>query len=207
MSHHAAIQVDWFGPFSEEAEARVFAKERKLKKGLYVKIGNKLRQRGTARLQYIGKSETGLAKRIGPSHHKLPDIVRLTEIWLGEIGSFAIPKEKGFKQDTAISLAESLHASYVKKASAGVAFALNEKQTIRETRLTGTVVNHWWNVTDAKSGDSSEPFAGLTRAPHEWWPYIIDYYGSGYCYQNQDFEPAARLTWLDGSFDLVRLSK
>ncbi len=206
MSHHAAIQVDWFGPFDDELKAKEFAEAdaRNLNEGLYVKIGNTSRQQGPARLQYVGMSEAGLASRINdPDHRKLRRVTQSVQFWLGEVGSFGLPREAGFKGNRAIRLAEWLHASYVKKASNKAAFRLNAQSTKSVTRDSATVINHWWDV---RSGDE-EPYAELKRSPHEWWPYIIDYYGSGYKCMKKDFKPEARLTWLDGSWGLVRLSK
>ncbi len=206
MSYHAAIQIDWFGPFDDELQAKEFAEtdSRGLNEGLYVKIGNTARQRGAARLQYVGISERDLTYRINdPKHRKLRGITQSVQFWLGEIGSFGLPREAKFKGNRAIRLAEWLHASYVKKASSRTAFALNEQSTKGVTRDPATVINHWWDVRASKE----EPFEGLLRTPHEWWPYIIDYYGSGYNYNGEKFKPEARLTWLDGSWDLVRLSK
>lgn len=202
MSHHAAIQVDWFGPFDDEGAAKQFAERRKLSTGLYVKIGKRPRQQGSARLKYIGIS-TRLTARLTPYHHKLPLITVATKIWVGEAGSFGLPKEKDYKGNRALKLAEWLHASYVKKSSSREAFSLSEQSTKGVTRDPATVINHWRDVRR----ESEEPYAGLKKAPHDWRPYIIDYCGSGHKYRGGDFKPEARLTWLDGSFKLVRLSK
>ena len=47
-----------------------------------------------------------------------------------------------------------------------------------------------------------KPYRRFRRSPHPWWPYVIDYFGSGW----KSVEHEARLTWLDTSYHLVRLS-
>lgn len=199
--------IDWYGPFSSEEEAKLKADQHRLIKGLYVKIGNQKAQRGTERLQYIGYSGN-FQQRLSPKHAKLPLVTKRVEIWLGEVGSHRIPNRTRAAIDPAEDLAEWLHAGFVRKSSNGIAFPLNEKKTRGVPKVAATVVNHWWTIRDPGDRTKDEPFESILKSPHEWWPYVIDYYGSGYQHKRgQTFTYEARLTWLDGSWDLVSLSQ
>ena len=197
-SKHSMILVDWYGLFKKD---KAFKVSGRFKKALYVLIGKEKHERGKPRLKYIGISETNLRRRLFRNHEKLKKLQEGYEIWIGEVGSYHLPKWKGLSADRAVSLAEWLHVSFTRKSSSDAAFVLNKhKKNI--PRDSATVVNHWWE-RDFESQEQDEPYREFRRSPHPWWPYVIDYFGSGW--KSVDHE--ARVTWMDASWDLVQLSR
>ena len=166
---HVAIIVDWYGPYTFD-DARVAAKE-DYADGLYLVIGKKKGER-SRRIQYVGVSNN-LSQRVSNGHHKIHEVTRDREFWLGEIGSIGLPGKKRSVIDERIDLAESAHAFFLQPP-------LNDRKTYYAPRKPLTVLNRWWR---------RDYETAWKRRPHKDWPELIDFTGIEY---------GARLVWFGG---------
>lgn len=167
---HVALIVDWYGPYSYE-KAKTSAKN-DFCDGLYMVIGKTKHQKASTAIQYIGVAKD-LCSRLCNGHHKIHEVTRERKFWLGEIGSVGIPGPKGKVIDVRIDLAEWAHAYFLR-------LPLNDKKTKNAPDRAVTVLNRWWQV------DYESP---RIRRPHQNWPDLIEYLGSG---------ESAKLVWFGG---------
>lgn len=153
---HLMIAINWYGPYSSLDDARAAAKA-DYGHGLYLCIGKRAYQRRRA-LQYVGIAKS-LGSRLTEQHHKLHEVTRDQEIWLGEIAT-AEPSGRRLKATPAtLDYAEWLHARFLR-------LPLNDKKTKSLPPRSVTVLNRWWTTTyDTPRG----------RRPHPEWPDLIDY--------------------------------
>lgn len=163
MKKHLAIVIDWYGPYSVK-DALEAAKLDGFKGGLYVGTGKTLYARGDAKPQYIGLSKQ-LFSRL-KNHHKLPDINRNAQIWLGEVAT-AEPSGKNAKSTAAsLDYAEWLHAYFLQ-------LPLNEKKKKYAPIRAVTVLNRWWKT------DYESPWVRRPRSLN-LWPDLIDFISTAY---------------------------
>lgn len=152
---HLMIAINWYGPYRSLEEASYIAKE-DYGYGLYMGIGKQKGER-KSRLQYVGISES-LGSRIGSAHHKLHQITRDFELWMGEPAT-AEPSGPKMKVTRAtLDHAEWLHSYFL-------SLPLNERKKSLPDRSV-SVLNRWWMkdyVTPRK------------KRPHSAWPDLIDY--------------------------------
>ncbi|MBI4287323.1 MAG: hypothetical protein HY671_02705 [Chloroflexi bacterium] len=106
-------------------------------------------------------------------HHKLLEIKRDLEIWLGDVSSPRIPGKKIKVTDPLLDLAESAHVYFLQPR-------LNERKRVNPADRPITVYNRWWHK------DFDTPFE---RVPYEDWPDVIDFLGARY---------PAKLIWFGG---------
>lgn len=168
---HLMIAVNWFGPFWGELEAIRAVARRDWDDGLYVCIGKRPYQRRDT-IQYIGIGSP-LHTRLHDGHHKLPEVTRSRQLWLGEIAT-SEPSGKRLKATKAtLDYAEWLHARFMQ-------LPLNSMKTKSLPARSVTVLNRWWK-TDYETMRSNRP--------HPDWPNMIDFPGHGL---------AARMVWFGG---------
>lgn len=150
------IAINWYGPYLSVEAARISAKA-DYAHGLYLCLGKTAYQRRRS-LQYIGLARL-LGSRLTSQHHKLHDVSREQQIWLGEIAT-AEPSGRRFKATPAtLDYAEWLHARFLR-------LPLNDKKTKSLPPRSVTVLNRWWST------DYETP---RRRRPHPDWPDLIDY--------------------------------
>ena len=100
--------IDWYGPYSvEDAAPSSFDFE----DGLYLAIGRRSYER-EVKLQYIGLTKS-LSRRLNNSHHKLGEVKRDFNIWLGEVSSPRTPGRKTKVTDRMLDLAEWAHIYFL----------------------------------------------------------------------------------------------
>ncbi len=157
MSHkHLMIAVNWFGPYWDLAETREVARN-EWDHALYMCIGMRPYQRKPA-MQYVGIGKS-VHTRMTEDHHKLKEVTRERQIWLGEIAT-AEPGGRKLKVTAAtLDYAEWLHARFMQ-------LPLNEKKTKTLPPRSVTVLNKWWKR------DYETP---RRNRPHPDWPDLIDY--------------------------------
>lgn len=166
MPKHLMIAVDWFGPYDLDS-AREAAKS-DYGHALYMCLGRRPYQRSRT-LQYVGIGNS-VHTRLTEEHHKLQQVTRERQIWLGEIVT-AEPSGKKLKVTRAtLDYAEWLHARFLQ-------LPLNEKKTKALPPRSVTVMNRWFK-TDYETK--------YERRPHADWPDLIDY---------PDYNLPARLVW------------
>ncbi|WP_147274917.1 hypothetical protein [Ferruginivarius sediminum] len=155
---HLMIAVDWYGPYINISDAKENARN-DYDDGLYICIGKRAHER-KRRLQYIGLSER-LFTRLSINHHKLSDVEREVEFWLGEIAT-AEPSGRKLKVTRqTLDMTEWLHARFLE-------LPLNNKKRKGLPYRSATVLNRWWKC------DYDNP---RRRRPHSSWPDLIDYPG------------------------------
>ena len=91
----------------------------------------------------------------------IPEISKLSEIWLGEVASIGIPGKKKQATDLRLDLSEWCHSYFLQ-------LPLNDKKTVNPPKEPVTIINRWW-FTDYETKRN--------RRPHPDWPDIIDYWG------------------------------
>lgn len=166
MPKHLMIAVDWFGPYDLD-EAREVAKS-DYAHALYMCLGRRSYQRAQM-LQYIGIGQN-VYTRLKADHHKLQEVTRERQLWLGEIAT-AEPSGKKLKVTRAtLDYAEWLHARFLK-------LPLNEMKTKALPPRSVTVLNRWFKT------DYETP---RRKRPHPDWPDLIDYPG---------YNIPARMVW------------
>ncbi|MCO6407403.1 hypothetical protein [Hoeflea alexandrii] len=152
---HLMIAINWYGPYFSVEEASKAAKE-DYGYGLYMGIGKQPYERDS-NLQYVGISES-LGSRIGSAHHKLFNITRDFQLWMGEPAT-AEPSGPKMKVTRAtLDNAEWLHSYFLD-------LPLNANKKSLPKRSV-SVLNRWWKtdyVTPRK------------RRPHSEWPDLIDF--------------------------------
>lgn len=79
MTAHTTIIVDWLGPYSQEE----IEEKKELANGLYLVTG-KLKYERSATIQYCGITEGAFFRRFR-NHHKIHQIYKESEFWLGSI--------------------------------------------------------------------------------------------------------------------------
>ncbi|MCX7300160.1 MAG: hypothetical protein NTX73_07230 [Rhodobacterales bacterium] len=169
MPKHLMIAVNWFGPYDLDSANEAARKD--YQHALYMCLGKKKHERDRA-LQYIGIGSK-VHTRLTEGHHKLQDVTRERQIWLGEIET-AEPSGKKLKVTKAtLDYAEWLHARFLK-------LPLNEKKTKALPPRSVTVLNRWFKV------DYETP---RRKRPHPDWPDLIDYPAYGL---------PARIVWFGG---------
>ena len=166
---HVAIVIDWFGPYKSIEEAKI-AMNSDYVDGLYMAIGKTAYQRGKPTLQYVGISKN-LKTRVNNKQHKICQISKLNEIWLGEVASTGIAGKKRQATDLRLDLAEWCHSYFLQLPK-------NDKKTINPPKYPVTVLNRWWFKDYEKKRE---------RRPHSEWPDIIDFIGRDY---------GAKISWL-----------
>ena len=155
----AMAVVDWYGPYTLE-EAR--AATRDFGDGIYMATGVRKYQR-TKQPQYVGIA-SDLSSRLKRDHHKLSEITRTQELWLGEI---ATPRRSGRKvkaTDKMLDLTEWAHIYFLQ-------LPLNERKKEQPPDYPITVYNRWWH-TDYTTAHR--------RRPHQQWPDLIDFLDCDY---------------------------
>lgn len=157
-----AVIIDWFGPYNNLDDAKAAAKK-DYKGGLYMAIGKTAKQKGTAKLQYIGISEK-LVNRIGNYHEKLDELKKPFQIWLGKMASVGLPGKKTQVRDKRIDFSEKAHIYFLQ-------LPLNNLHKKYPPKYPITVINRWWRVDYERK---------RKRRPHSSWPDIIDYMGPQY---------------------------
>ena len=166
---HIAIIVDWYGPYASRQSAIVASRDF-AGPGLYLAAGKRPYER-SRKIQYVGITKH-LTTRLSRPHHKLAQITRDAEYWLGEVGSVGIPGRKAKVTDRRLDLAEWAHSHFL-------ALPLNErKRKLPDAPV--TVLNRWWRA------DYDTPWI---RRRLSGWPDLIDFRGRDY---------GAQLVWLGG---------
>jgi len=166
---HVAIIVDWYGPYEDRRDAARAARDF-AGPGLYLAAGKCAYER-IRRIQYIGITGD-LTSRLLRPHHKLDQITKEAEYWLGEVGSVGIPGRKAKVTDRRLDLAEWAHSYFLN-------LPLNErKKSVPDSPV--TVLNRWWRI------DCETPWI-RRRLPD--WPDLIDYRGR---------QHGAQIAWLGG---------
>ncbi|OCH43724.1 hypothetical protein [Aliivibrio fischeri] len=84
MSEHVTIIVEWYGPYTYDD----IYDNPEWNNGLYLATGKRKHER-EASIQYCGITEGSFINRF-KNHHKIPEITREQEFWLGEV---AYPSE------------------------------------------------------------------------------------------------------------------
>ncbi|WP_407117575.1 hypothetical protein [Bradyrhizobium sp. LMG 9283] len=164
---HLVVGVDWYGPYDLKTAHKV-AKDYG-KGGLYLCLG-KLKGQHSRRLQYVGKSNNGLASRLNEDHHKLSEVQRERKLWLGVVGTGGVPGKRKLLTPQALHLAEWAIAHFLD-------LRLNDRLRLRRPPEPVTVLSRWWH------SDYETPHL---HRPHPGWPDLIDYLGPYY---------RARLVW------------
>lgn len=164
---HLVVGVDWYGPYDLETAQRV-AKEYG-KGGLYLCLG-KLKGQHDRKMQYVGKSNNGLASRLHKDHHKLSKVSRDQTLWLGVVSTGGVPGKRKLLTPQALHLAEWAIAHFLD-------LPLNERLRSKRPPDPVTVLSRWWRP------DYETPHY---HRPHPAWPDLIDYLGPYY---------RARLVW------------
>ena len=165
----AMAVVDWYGPYTLD-DARTAASD--FCDGLYMAIGKRPYQR-TVQLQYIGLA-SNLSIRLRNHHHKLSQITRQKEVWLGEI---ATPRRSGPKikaTDQMLDLVEWAHIYFLQLPP-------NDKKREQPPDYPITVYNRWWREDYSTAHD---------RRPNKQWPDLIDFL---------DSESPAKVVWFGKS--------
>lgn len=166
MPRHFMIAVDWFGPYDLEGANKAAGAD--WENGLYMCIGKRPYQR-VQTMQYVGIG-IHVHTRLKEEHHKLQEVTKQRQIWLGEIVT-AEPSGKKIKVTPAtLDYAEWLHARFLR-------LPLNEKKTKGLPPRSVTVLNRWWKT------DYATP---RRKRPHPDWPDLIDY---------PSYDLPARLVW------------
>ncbi len=158
---HLAVVVDWYGPYTLD-EAKLSARL-DYESGLYLGIGKLKHQKGAPIIQYVGISKN-LARRL-QTHKKLPEILRETKIWLGEVATAEVPGKKIKKTVASLDLAEWALAYFLE-------IPMNEKKRKTAPSRAITLLNRWWNKIDYKT-----PWV---KRPHAAWPDLIDFVSNEY---------------------------
>jgi hypothetical protein len=165
---HLVVGVDWYGPYDLKQASDVAVDYGK--GGLYLCLG-KRKGEHSRKLQYIGKSNDGLASRLREDHHKLSLVVRDRSLWLGVIGTGGLPGKRKLLTPQGLRLAEWAIARFLE-------LPLNHKlKTLPSDPV--SVLSRWWRL------DYETPH----HRPHPDWPELIDYLGPDY---------GARLVWFGG---------
>ncbi len=123
---HDTIIVQWRGPYTyEQLEANL---ELGQGSGLYLISGKVKYQKTDAEIKYCGITERGFLKRFNDENHKLWDIKREQQIWLGTI------------------LTPEPTRTYLERAEALIIYfwqpELNTRKKVTPPRPT-TVINYW----------------------------------------------------------------
>jgi len=160
--------IDWYGPYDKENAQRAASD---FDDGIYLALGKQAYER-EVQMQYVGLA-SDLASRINGYHHKLPEITRDLEIWLGEVVSPRTPGRKIKVTDRMLDLSEWSHAYFLQ-------LPLNQRKKTNPPDLPITVYNRWWKT------DFETP---RRHHPHGGWPDLIEYLGDGY---------DAKLVWFGG---------
>jgi len=77
---HIAIKINWYGPYMQEQVDAIEDGN-----GLYLLTGKRKYQRDDPKIQYFGITERPFRERLNNYHHKLSEITKELEIWLGYI--------------------------------------------------------------------------------------------------------------------------
>lgn len=169
MPKHLMISLDWYGPYDLEKASK--AAKLEYNQALYMCIGLRRHQR-TPSLQYIGIGEH-VHTRMKEDHHKLKEVTRSRQIWLGEVSSAEPSGRRTKVRRATLDYAEWLHARFLD-------LPLNESKTKSLPPRSVTVLNRWFQ-TDYET---------LRRKrPHRDWPDLIDF---------PDYGLPARLIWFGG---------
>lgn len=160
--------VNWYGPYSlDSALPSSFDYD----DGLYMVIGRKPYERNTS-LQYMGLASS-LSRRLNGYHHKLGEVTKNLELWIGEVSSPRTPGRKIKVTDRMLDLVEWAHVFFLQ-------LPLNDKKKGSPPDLPITVYNRWWKTDyDTK----------YKNRPHADWPDLLDYIDSEY---------DTRLVWFGG---------
>ncbi|MCG7517940.1 hypothetical protein [Vibrio sp. MMH1-50] len=128
MSEHTTIIVKWRGPYNYDD----IIEEPELENGLYLATG-KLKYERESIIQYCGITEGSYATRF-KSHHKIHDITREQEFWLGEV-TYPDDASRYFME-----MAESIIIYFWQPT-------LNERKKLSLPKPI-TLVNQWYKKND-----------------------------------------------------------
>ena len=123
MSEHNTIIINWKGPFTYDE----IQENPEMGNGLYLAAGKQKYERENS-IQYCGITEGSFARRF-KDHHKIPQITREQEFWLGEV---SVP-EKATRHY--LEIAETLIIYFWQPA-------LNERKKYTPPKPT-TVISYW----------------------------------------------------------------
>jgi len=128
--------------------------------GLYMVIG-KRKNKQKNMLQYMGLAKK-LSSRLNQNHHKIFNVTRDHQVWLGEVTSPRSPGRKLKVTDKMLDLAEWVHVYFLQ-------LPLNEKKKTNPPDRKIIIYNRWWQK------DYKTPFL---KRPHRDWPDMIDFQGN-----------------------------
>ena len=122
---HIAIIIHWKGPYSYDV-----IKNNKSGNGLYLFAGKRRWQRYKSQILYCRITKGEFYNRF-KIHHKLPDVYRELEIWLGQLIHPLVPTRNH------LEIAESLLVYFWQPE-------LNERKRMYPPRQAISLISHWF---------------------------------------------------------------
>ena len=176
-----ALIVDWVGPFDTVEGASNSAGDDEI---IYLAIGKTARKHRKL-LQYVGIANVG-NQRLTVGHHRLGEIERELELWIGFIASHSKAGRRGVKDP-------KKHRVELELAESGLAYFLQLPLNIQKRktvpRYSFVILNRWFKKDKTR----------WKKRAHPDWPNLLEYDDAG-------DTPSAAKVWFGAPSKVRRLS-